>query len=202
MKQFEDKSFDLVLTDPPYNAKNIGPNEREYIGQIMQLPEEEYKKFCMDWFTEARRIGKTILFTPGIANMCYYPQPDWVICWHKPAAVSFNRMGGYNAWEPIFVYGKPAKGKRVGQDFILFNTLNFKRGIEKGHPCPKPEGLMSLLVDKFSAKGNHILDCFSGSGTTGVAAKSLGRDYTGIELIQEYVNMSEERLKATPNPEF
>lgn len=32
MREFEDKSIDLTLTDPPYNAKNIGPNARVYEG--------------------------------------------------------------------------------------------------------------------------------------------------------------------------
>ena len=128
MKTMGDKSVDLILTDPPYNAKNIGPNERKYSVGTMQLPLSEYKKFCKDWFREALRVAKTIVFTPGITNMCYYPQPTWALCWHKPAAVSFNRFGGFNAWEPIFVYGKVAKGKRLGQDYIILSqpfTLSY-----------------------------------------------------------------------------
>ncbi len=108
MKELPDKSVDLVLTDPPYNAKDIGPNNRKYNSGIMCLPPEEYKKFCKNWFKEVMRISDNIVFTPGIANTHNYPQPYWQICWHKPAAVSYNRMGGYNAWEPIFIYGKPA----------------------------------------------------------------------------------------------
>src|SRR3990167_5465679 len=99
MKTFEDQSFDLCLTDPPYNAKSIGTNARVYSLGQMQLPEKEYRTFCKAWFKEARRICKTIVFTPGIANTHNYPQPFWQIVWHKPAAVSFNRMGGYTAWE-------------------------------------------------------------------------------------------------------
>ena len=123
MKQMPDKCVDLVLTDPPYNTENIGPNARVYEGQRMKLPDEEYGKWMADWFREAQRIAKVVVFTPGIANTHFYPQPFWQLCWHKPATVSFNRMGGYNAWEPIFIYGKPAKGKRLGQDYILQNTL-------------------------------------------------------------------------------
>lgn len=195
MRGFADKSFDLVLTDPPYNVKNIGPNSRKYEGQIMQLPLREYKKFCRGWFKEALRVGKTVVFTPGIANICYYPQPDWIIAWHKPASVSFNRMGGFNAWEPICVYGKMAKGKRLPQDYLLVNTMNFSEGAEKGHPCPKPLELMSVLLDKFSNAGDSVLDPMCGSGTTGVACKNLGRDFTGIDLIERYCDISRGRLK-------
>ena len=194
MKDFPDESVDLVLTDPPYNVKNIGPHQKIYSKGLMQLPIREYINFCQKWFREAKRIGKNIVFTPGISNLCYYPQPFWVVCWHKPAAVSFNRMGGFNAWEPIFIYGKPAKGKRLGQDYILCNTLNFKKGPERGHPCPKPLDLWRWLVDKFSKPNDIILDPFLGSGTTAVACKELHRNYIGIEINPEYIKIVEKRL--------
>jgi DNA modification methylase len=203
LKKMTDKSVNLILTDPPYNAKNIGPNQRVYSGGgKMQLPEEEYRKFCQNWIKEALRVAERIVFTPGIANICYYPQPNWVLCWHKPAAVSFNRFGGFNAWEPIFVYGKIPKGKRLGQDYLLFNTLNFSKGIEKDHPCPKPLELIKFLADRFSNEGETILDLFVGSGTTCVAAKILKRKYIGIDVNPAYVKMAEERIRTTPKTLF
>lgn len=195
MREFPDKSVDLVLTDPPYNAKNIGPNARVYEGQMMQVPQEEYIAFCQNWFREAERVGKNILFTPGIGNMCYYPQPTWAICWHKPAAVSFNRMGGFNAWEPIFFYGKMPKGKHIGQDYKRQDTFNLMPGIEKGHPCPKPLPLIKWLVEKFTNENDIVLDPFLGSGTTTTAAKQLGRKYIGIDIILTYCQMSEACLR-------
>lgn len=199
MKRMEDKSVDLVLTDPPYNAKNIGPNKREYNIGIMQLPQEEYIRFCQSWFSEVRRVAKCIVFTPGISNVCYYPQPDWIACWHKPASVSFNRFGGFNAWEPFMLYGKISKGKRLPQDYILFNTLNFTKGPEKNHPCPKPLGLMELFVDKFSKESDLIYDPFLGSGTTAVACINLKRRWIGSEISPRYCEISNERIKAAEN---
>ena len=195
MRVFKDKSFDLVLTDPPYNAKDIGPNKRKYIESQMQVPLPQYKKFCQNWIKEVLRIGKRVVFTPGIANICYYPQPDWVACWHKPAAVSFNRFGGFNAWEPVMLYGKIPKGKRLPQDYILENTLNFKKGPEAEHPCPKPLNLIMRLIDTFSLDDEIILDPFLGSGTTLVATKILGRKAIGIEISERYCKISVDRLK-------
>ncbi|KKR46071.1 MAG: methylase N-4/N-6 domain protein [Parcubacteria group bacterium GW2011_GWB1_40_14] len=192
LKTFPDESFDLVLTDPPYNAKNIGPNARVYSMGKMKLPTMEYKKFCHDWFTEAQRVAKTIIFTPGIANTHNYPQPFWQICWHKPAAVSFNRMGGFNAWEPIFIYGKPKA--RIGQDYKRQDTLNLTPGIWKEHPCPKPLSLWEWLIDKFSKEGDIILDPFEGSGTTSRACKNLKRKSIGIEINPDYVKIAKARL--------
>ena len=195
MKEMSNKSIDLMITDPPYNAKDIGPNQRKYSLGEMCLPLPEYKKFCRNWFKEARRVSKRLLFTPGIANITYYPQPTWVLCWHKPAAVSYNRMGGYNAWEPVFFYGKMPKGKRVGQDYIKVNTFNSKKGPEADHPCPKPTELWGQLVEKFSKKGELVGDCFLGSGTTAVVTKKLNMNYLGIELNGDYIKIANERLR-------
>jgi site-specific DNA-methyltransferase (adenine-specific) len=184
---------DLVLTDPPYNAKNIGPNHRVYEGTVMQLPEKEYAKFCSDWFNASQNSSR-IVFTPGIANTHYYPQPKWQICWHKPAAVSFNRMGGFNAWEPIFIYGEIRK-VRLGQDYVLRNTMNFSKGAEKNHPCPKPLSLWLFILEKFSSDTETVLDPFMGSGTTLRAAKDLGRKAIGIEIEEKYVEIAIKRLQ-------
>lgn len=196
MKQFPDKSIDVLLADPPYNAKNIGPEQKVYSLGVMQLPAKDYARFCKSWFREANRVCKRLVFTPGIANVCNYPQPSWIACWHKPAAVSFNRFGGFNAWEPIMLYGKIPKGNRLPQDYLLCNTLNFSKGPEKDHPCPKPLKLIARLVEIFSLPGDIILDPFMGSGTTCVAAAELERHYIGIELNPDYIKLAEKRLEA------
>jgi len=193
MKGYADKQFDLCLTDPPYNAKNIGPNARVYSLGQMQLPEKEYIKWCKAWFKEARRISKTLIFTPGIANTHAYPQPFWQICWHKPSAVSFNRMGGFNAWEPIFIYGKPSA--RIGQDYKRQDTLNLTPGIWKKHPCPKPLPLWTWLVHHFSKENDLVFDPFMGSGTTAKACQELKRRWHGIDINPEYNAITDERIK-------
>jgi len=45
-----------------------------------------------------------------------------------------------------------------------------------------------------------VLDAFMGSGTTGVVAKKLGRDFIGIELNSEYVEMAKKRINSIPRP--
>jgi DNA modification methylase len=183
---------DLVLTDPPYNCANIGPDELVYEGQRMKLPDDEYAEFCRDWFS-AVRSALTAVFTPGISNTHNYPQPKWQICWHKPAAVSFNRMGGFNAWEPIFIYGDTAH-VRLGQDYLLFNTMNFSAGPEADHPCPKALPLWQHLFGKFSKPEGLTIDPFMGSGTTLVAARMYGRRAIGVEICETYCEIAAKRL--------
>ena len=69
---------DLVLTDPPYNAQNIGPNQRVYEGTIMKLPDDEYKAFCLGWFELSVSQSETIVFTPE------HSRTHAGLLWHCP----------------------------------------------------------------------------------------------------------------------
>ena len=62
------------------------------------------------------------------------------------------------------------------------------------HPTQKPISLFSDLVKTFTKEGDLILDCFSGSGTTGVAALSCNRHYCGIDISEKYSNVARNRL--------
>ncbi|MBO6113083.1 MAG: site-specific DNA-methyltransferase [Lachnospiraceae bacterium] len=64
-----------------------------------------------------------------------------------------------------------------------------------GHPTQKSEKLMAKLILASSDKGDLILDPFSGSGTTAVTAKKLGRHYCGIEQNRQYCIWAKKRLE-------
>jgi site-specific DNA-methyltransferase (adenine-specific) len=54
--------------------------------------------------------------------------------------------------------------------------------------------MMEWLVKLLSNEGDVVLDCFNGSGTTGVACKKLGRNYIGIEMNPEFIEVTKRRL--------
>ena len=62
------------------------------------------------------------------------------------------------------------------------------------HPTQKPVALMEYLIKTYTNEGETVLDFTMGSGTTGVAAKNLGRDFIGIELDENYFNIARERI--------
>jgi DNA modification methylase len=62
------------------------------------------------------------------------------------------------------------------------------------HPCLKPEKLMEWLVKLLSKEGDHVMDIFCGSGTTGAAAVKLNRNFIGIDKSKEYCEYTEKRL--------
>ena len=62
------------------------------------------------------------------------------------------------------------------------------------HPAPFPETLAQDHILSWSNEGDTVLDCFMGSGTTGVAALRNGRKFIGIELDKDYFNIAAERI--------
>ena len=63
------------------------------------------------------------------------------------------------------------------------------------HPTQKPEKLLAKIILAGSNPGDVVLDPFSGSGTTSVVAKKLGRQYVGIEIDEIFCCLTEKRLE-------
>lgn len=121
---------------------------------------------------------------------------------------------------PQKTLGKPFKGEgrsRKGSQTELVNTVPnpTKRADNKGdrfprsvqyfvtaesegclHPTQKPVALMEYLIRTYTNESETVLDFTMGSGTTGVAAKNLNRNFIGIELDPEYFRIAKERIEA------
>ncbi|MCQ2976924.1 MAG: site-specific DNA-methyltransferase, partial [archaeon] len=63
------------------------------------------------------------------------------------------------------------------------------------HPTIKPLDIIKNLVINSTSGGELVLDCFMGSGTTGVACKELGRDFIGIEIDKDYFEIAKKRIE-------
>jgi site-specific DNA-methyltransferase (adenine-specific)/site-specific DNA-methyltransferase (cytosine-N4-specific) len=89
--------------------------------------------------------------------------------------------------EPTFDRKRKAKNRRSVWNI---NTEPYAGA----HFAVYPTALVSLCVRAGSAPGDHILDPFFGSGTTGVVCQELGRRCTGIELSAQYADLARQRL--------
>jgi site-specific DNA-methyltransferase (adenine-specific) len=88
----------------------------------------------------------------------------------------------------------------VGRDTALPSnviTLAAECG-NKGHPAVYPLGLPEFFVRLMTKPGDVVLDPFAGSGTTGVAATLLGRNFIGVEALPQYVELANRRLGKVP----
>ena len=69
------------------------------------------------------------------------------------------------------------------------------------HPTIKPLNIIENLIINSSKESDVVLDCFMGTGTTGVACKKLNRMFVGIEINTEYFNNATKRIKETNEKE-
>ena len=86
---------------------------------------------------------------------------------------------------------RPNKEGRNKRTVWTVNTKPFK----EAHFAVFPEKLITPCILAGSRKGGQVLDPFCGSGTTGVVCAKYGRDFIGIELNPEYVEMANKRIK-------
>lgn len=105
-------------------------------------------------------------------------------------AKSVSRKAG--AWTPHPLGAKP-------KDVFDIPTTCNGMGEKTPHPTQKPEELLRKLVLASSNPGDWVLDPFSGSGTTLVAAEQLGRHWLGCDLSAEYNDWARCRLRAVPH---
>ena len=63
------------------------------------------------------------------------------------------------------------------------------------HPTQKPTKLIEHIINKSTNENDVILDCFMGSGSTGVACMNTNRKFIGIELDKNYFNIAKERIE-------
>jgi len=76
-------------------------------------------------------------------------------------------------------------------DVWTFETV---QGYKGKHPCEKPQKLLRHIIEASSRPGDVVLDCFLGSGSTGIACRELGRKFIGIELDPEYFRKAFEAI--------
>ncbi|MFV0225913.1 site-specific DNA-methyltransferase [Empedobacter falsenii] len=93
------------------------------------------------------------------------------------------------------------EGKQMKDVWKLPAVSKFERGTIK-HPTQKALSVLVRIILASSKKGDLILDPFSGSSTTGIAANLLGRNFIGIEKEEEFIELSIERRNLLDDDEY
>ena len=83
-------------------------------------------------------------------------------------------------------------GERFPKSILKFSQ-NWSRQ-QQIHPTQKPIALMEYLIKTYTNENETVLDFTMGSGSTGVAAKNLNRNFIGIEKDEKYFKIAEERI--------
>ncbi len=204
MKDIPDKSVDLVLTDPPYNASNskISCIDKHYT----TVDEEWDKDFQIEPFiAEVKRIlkpnGSLLVFCSYHLLGEYLTKTplklQQIIHWNKsnpfPAIVKvYTPSIEYCLW---YIVGSPYTFNKTeaGTDVFKLPICGGRERTE--HPTQKPLLLIEKLIAVHSNRGDTILDPFLGSGTTAIAAHNTGRFFIGIEKEPKYVEIARQRVE-------
>ena len=126
-------------------------------------------------------------------NINYFPQMKEKV---KP-----QKQGEYKQTDDSSeVTNKTTKNKLAGKVYThsypkTIQTFGKERRSQKQkHPTQKPVALMEYLIKTYTNESETVLDFTMGSGSTGVAAKNLNRDFIGIEMDETYFNIAKDRI--------
>ena len=84
-------------------------------------------------------------------------------------------------------------GKQMKDVWVMTAPGKAEKNYGK-HPTQKPLSLLDRLILAATDEGDLVLDAFNGSGTTGVSCIRTNRQYIGIELEKEFIQLSEKRF--------
>ena len=223
IKTLPDKSVDLVVTDPPYDfmSKHYGGEDytgagafgklgRSYHGELQNSniikgidTEKVLKELCrvmkkinIYLWCNKEQIYKYLDFFKG-CNMD-------LLTWHKtnPVPTCSNK---YLSDTEYLLYFREVGVKIYGtyetkKKFYVSQTNKKDKELYK-HPTIKPLNIIKNLIINSSMGGGVVFDPFMGSGTTGVAAKELGRNFIGCEISDEYFQIASKRIGESENQE-
>ena len=218
MKDIPDGSIDAIITDPPYGTTackwdSIIPLEPmwEQLKRVIK-PNGAIVMTAMQPFTSVLVCSNLKMFKyqwvwqkeagTGLLNAKKQPLRD-----HEDVCVFYSKQPTYN---PQYTEGKPYVAKKGGETSNYNPSGNvttvsdgkrypktvqkFNRDRNKIHPTQKPVALMEYLIKTYTNEGETVLDFTMGSGSTGVACVSTGRDFIGIELDEGYFKIAQTRI--------
>ena len=222
LKKIKDKSIDLVLTDPPYGTTDCSwdvviPFDIMWIelkriikkdGSIILFGTEPFSShlrlsnirwYKYDWVWNKKNVGN-----PLIAKYQTLRQHELISVFYNKISKYFpiktdldkTRTATQYNKSKLFEKGNSQKGftKTVRGKFpkTIIEFSNAER--KKFHPTQKPTSLLEYLIKTYTKEKDSILDFAMGSGSTGVAAKTLNRRFTGIEINSTYFKVAEQRI--------
>jgi site-specific DNA-methyltransferase (adenine-specific) len=195
MKMMDDKSVNLIVTDPPYFLPAQHYNTRKKFmrnfGDLGVL-EHFYKSMIVEYVRILNNDGSLYLFCDGQSYpLFYYHLYPYVknlrpIIWDK--LVSYNGYGWRHQHE-LIIWAEMQEAKQIPTgdgDIIKCRAVKVD---ERQHPAQKPIDLLKQLIEKSSNEGDLILDTFGGAGTTALACKELNRDYIIFENEPMYYEL-------------
>lgn len=179
MKGLKDKAFDLAIVDPEFGI-GIGNSPRLVTDKGLEAKSWDDKPIDPAYFVDLFRVSKNQIIWGG--NYYSLPATKHCIIWDKmqPEKLSFGMFDF--AWTSF-----------DGANKIFRKSVQDEK--DKIHPTQKPVKLYKWLLHNYAKEGDKILDTHLGSGSSAIAAHSMGFDFVGCELDKDYYDAACKRFK-------
>ena len=172
---------DAVVTDPPYGIAKVWQGGFGH-GWGKAREQSELRNEWDEAVPSADTMALILAAAPEIiiwgGNYFNLPPSRCWLVWNKPER-GFSLAEAELAW--------------TNRDNVVRVCDAPRSESDREHPTQKPVKVMRFSIDK--VKGQTILDPFMGSGTTGVAAVQMGRDFIGIEREEKYFDIACRRIE-------
>ena len=207
MKSIPDKSIDLVIIDPPYEIKTMKGGwtigKRKYEDEVSVMIDGFSEEILNLLCTKMKKINIYIycskLQLPKLLNYFINKKCNYeILTYHKtnPTPLCGNT---YLPDTEYVVFAREKGVKIYGEYKTKFkyytDKVNKKDKKLYKHPTCKPIPFLQNHIINSSNEDDIILDCFMGSGITGVAALNTNRKFIGIELDENYFEIAKERIE-------
>lgn len=212
IKQIPDKSIDLVYIDIPYLYEEHGGGTTKLAKRIENLTKVQLAniKDGIDYsiFDELCRVMKYIYIYIWCSKeqildiMKYFIDKKGcrfnILTWNKTNPIPATNGTYLPDIEYCLVFkenGSPKynDGYELKSKWYI-SPINKSDKDLYNHPTIKPLELVKRHILHSSNEGDTILDCFMGSGTTGVACKETNRNFIGIEIDKDYFKIANDRI--------
>ena len=212
MKKIPDNSIDLIVTDPPYKTITGGDSDGKNSERPKGMLSGNRKLFAhqnnikiSDWIPELYRIAKNeshiYIFTNSLnlneiltTSINNGFKLHNILVWEKNNCTP-SQFYMKNCEYVLFL--RKGKAKWINDIGGSKTVHKFNNVIgNKNHPTEKPIDLLQFYIANSSNEGETVFDPFMGSGSTGVAAKNLNRNFYGIELDEHYFEIAKNRIES------
>jgi DNA modification methylase len=193
--------IDVVATDPPYEISASGGGiggRRAYLTGIRGHIDHGFDAAILrpfeSWFCFCAKDQLKAL----IAEAEHQDKRWMLITWNKPNPAPLINANYLPDTEYV-IHGFKSADALHGEyrDRSRWIVHPAEQNGDMGHPTVKPLAVVDRLIRVGSNQGDLVLDMFAGSGTTGVAAKRIGRRAILIEREEKYCEIAAKRLRDT-----
>jgi site-specific DNA-methyltransferase (adenine-specific) len=201
-------STERIIFAEHYGADNMAKGEAGYMAKCDELRGFLFEPLRSYLVAERDRAGHTTK-TICEALKCttashYFSKSQWALPTEKhyqSMRELFNRSGSFEYLRKDYEdlrkdYEDLRRPFSVSSSVPYTDVWTFEtvQGYKGKHPCEKPQKLLRHIIEASSRPGDVVLDCFLGSGSTGIACRESGRKFIGIELDPEYFRKASEAI--------